>query len=937
ARSGEFVSHVPSECVLPAMDREQEEAASVPSSPTDNPVLNDITVEWIEEESNLICDLATIDATFDVCNIRQSRNQLNSDDSYLFEDFLTRNEPSKSQNSIILSCKDDIQKPKRASLFKKIDRNAMAVSLLAVFLFSFFFDAKSNPPAFEQAEVCSNAPDNFAGNYFVKDRDQAYHVHHSVHSQTYNLIFVYSHMSLRSRKWIKIINKMERMMRYDRKFGFYTCRCFETNDSCQRVFGVQAKTPAVVLYHKGRYYHYAGRLSIDHVWSWLERMMSPVEIVYDLEDYYQKFLKYDITFTAHFPFQKVGRSFRTNPLFSSYERIALERTTGTPDSLRTRFFVVLNRTLAEYLKVEEPGTILFQSLLGRYEYLGPGWKESDLASYIFHWDRAGFRVPFMYKGIHPENRYKLQSNRYFTKLTNGTTIILFSRHDGLYYPGNYDVTAFREIALEYNDCDLRPEWQWRTPKKIYHPRRYAAAMDELHSTRQQEMIEDRQVYERTKREEIIRSCCKDANNRRSMRSLCSCCHIETGWKGDKWKCDLDSCARSNSSDFFESDTCDLLEMNRDEILGECCKILRISERPGRLHPQEQVRRIAQRHQVALRGFLGLSLDDQRVSRAGIDAPRNMTLWKYGCKIDNPLRFIIVDTKRSPSLARRLGVNPRSAPRVAIVDAEEERVAFMDWQFSRSRQALRLFIASFHTGELDWSPLVNGEFPQHQRADTDASGHQIPESEGTLKMKELDYGGLIELTTKTILERDAVLFLTGGVSHAASMVLNFQMYETINFFKEKNIPVDFYSFDITRFNLPYNFKMNRFPSVYFLPADRPLDSFEFPRGLQFTSSNLVYFALASLSDSVRWKALLSGDRPNYNLIRHLRARIEETERILRRRRGLSRQSVKRLASKVRASRLFLAYLHHSNAEEEFSRVLVALQQTMSSPFSPASAT
>lgn len=36
--------------------------------------------------------------------------------------------------------------------------------------------------------------------------------------------------------------------------------------------------------------------------------MSPVEIVYDLQDYYKKYLKYDVTFTAYFPFKKASYS-----------------------------------------------------------------------------------------------------------------------------------------------------------------------------------------------------------------------------------------------------------------------------------------------------------------------------------------------------------------------------------------------------------------------------------------------------------------------------------------------------------------------------------------------------------------------------------------------------------------------------------------------------
>lgn len=51
------------------------------------------------------------------------------------------------------------------------------------------------------------------------------------------------------------------------------------------------------------------------------------------------------------------------------------------------------------VQVDEPGTVLFQSTLGRYEYLEPGYTETQLASYVFHWDRSAFRVPFMYKGM----------------------------------------------------------------------------------------------------------------------------------------------------------------------------------------------------------------------------------------------------------------------------------------------------------------------------------------------------------------------------------------------------------------------------------------------------------------------------------------------------------------------------------------------------------
>lgn len=59
----------------------------------------------------------------------------------------------------------------------------------------------------------------------------------------------------------------------------------------------------------------------------------------------------------------------------------------------------------------------------------------------------------------------------------------------------------------------------------------------------------------------VRGCCRDINSRRSIQSLCSCCHSESGWMGEEWKCDLHSCTRSsaNSSELFESETCDLLQ------------------------------------------------------------------------------------------------------------------------------------------------------------------------------------------------------------------------------------------------------------------------------------------------------------------------------------------------------------------------------------------
>lgn len=81
-----------------------------------------------------------------------------------------------------------------------------------------------------------------------------------------------------------------------------------------------------------------------------------------------------------------------------------------------------------------------------------------------------------------------------------------------------------------------------------------------------------------------------------------------------------------------------------------------------------------------------------------------------------------------------------------------------------RQSLRLFIASFHTAETEWTPLVNGEFPQHSRPDSDAEGKVMTESDELLRMKELDYEGLIDLTTKTVgIDKDHKLYDSQNLS------------------------------------------------------------------------------------------------------------------------------------------------------------------------------
>ncbi|GMT35186.1 hypothetical protein PFISCL1PPCAC_26483, partial [Pristionchus fissidentatus] len=937
-----------SECRLRAMEEQQPEVTSHKSN--ENPALDGRVVAWIEEESNLICDLASLDATFDLVGSREARNRSESrEETFLYSDYLEERETTRAETSplvLIRREKRRKEEEKLLGLFSKTEvRNVMIVTGFVIFFVAFLVDYNlSKELAADSQYRRWNDPSNHWLRTYFSDIEQWDDAREMRLDNFIDVFFVYSKSIERSSKWKNILVKMERFLRYHRpEIKFHIVRCFDEDNSCREIFGLQQKAPAVVIHNERRFHVYAGRLSIDHVFAWIERMISPIEIIFDLEDYYHKFLKYDVTFTAHFPFSKSKDGIRTNARFPGFERVARARMTGTPDSHRTRFFVVLNRTLAEYLKIENPGTVLFQSLLGRYEYLQSGYKESELGSYVHHWDRASFRVPFVYKGLHHNNRFKIQSNRYFTKIVNGTTVVLFTRHEPLYYPGTEDVNIFREISLEYSDCDLRPEWQWRVPKKIYHPRRYALEMNALNIERQQRMMDDRRKLEKTRLDESTRSCCHSLSLLRSMDDLCSSCRSspEKGCDETRWQCNLDLGflwkLNANSTNLFDSEVCEALhgEMSEERIVNACCKDVLNVDKSGRNSDIDDDRLRAWLNEDAFRAFLARSQGnkERKVSDAGLDAPRNKTLWKKGCQVDPALRFVIVDMKKSPSLARRFGLDPQGPPRVAIIDAAEERTSVMESQFNR--ETLRRFVASFYTGEMQWTAMNKGDFTQHRRDDTNAGGEVIEDGKEVMRMKELDHDGFTQLTRKTMLDRDSILFLTGGASHAASMVLHFQVYETMQFFRQRGIHIDFYSYDVTVNEVPYNFKMSRFPSVYFLPADRPLDSLDFPSGLQFTSSNLVFYALASLSYNVRWQTLLNEDKPNPTVIRHLRQRIDEMERSLRRRRMSQEEgeeSTRLITSRLRASRLLLSNLQerHSSSSEDLIRAMATLQKSPGLP-------
>ncbi|VDM41124.1 unnamed protein product [Toxocara canis] len=170
-----------------------------------------------------------------------------------------------------------------------------------------------------------------------------------------------------------------------------------------------------------------------------------------------------------------------------------------------------------------------------------------------------------------------------------------------------------------------------------------------------------------------------------------------------------------------------------------------------------------------------------------------------------------------------------------------------------RESLRRFIESFHNGSLSRHRLSEERLPPQLTASGQAH------YDGLRTENRIDATTAQRFSTDLLnasSSQDIVLLLSGGAWHGPSAAV-FYVYHTVAYyFRPFEAMIKFFLVDISKNELPWQFKVDRLPALLFFPAKRRSASSVLPRSWPLTVPSVVAFVLARCQPELRWHIALS---------------------------------------------------------------------------------
>nr|XP_012152596.1 PREDICTED: thioredoxin domain-containing protein 11 isoform X3 [Megachile rotundata] len=247
--------------------------------------------------------------------------------------------------------------------------------------------------------------------------------------------------------------------------------------------------------------------------------------------------------------------------------------------------------------------------------------------------------------------------------------------------------------------------------------------------------------------------------------------------------------------------------------------------------------------------------------------QNINLTESVCKINKTLALIAIDSLYYFYFAESFGIDilrKKDKTAVIIVDAAHESQYVMHDDFNRYN--LVQFINNYTQGFLQRTLRSNNSRRFLQKFKTKINCE--PKDTQSICIPELTTESFSSIVLDT--SKDVVVMYYSPYCAFCSAI--FYVYLTVAHYFRGMDHLLFVRVDGDNNDLPWEYNMNRFPSILFFPAKRKEDSTVYPFSLPVTISNLVNFVLANLDGDSHVEALVNicqsgaGEIPNVCIAR-----------------------------------------------------------------------
>ncbi|GFY73479.1 thioredoxin domain-containing protein 11 [Trichonephila inaurata madagascariensis] len=239
-----------------------------------------------------------------------------------------------------------------------------------------------------------------------------------------------------------------------------------------------------------------------------------------------------------------------------------------------------------------------------------------------------------------------------------------------------------------------------------------------------------------------------------------------------------------------------------------------------------------------------ALNSSEVYFPSFPDPSDTTTWLnnftgIGCLTNRTLNFIAMDVNLYHSFAENLGIDvSKSHHQTSAVIIETSKETQFVLEEPVTKKALVEFIKNYTSGSLNRFLRM----PVRKLGNCNNNGEE-------------DNVCVEEATTATFFDvilddKDVVLLYYAswcGVCHSISHI-----FLSVADYFAKVEDIKFVRINGEENDLPWEYTVEKYPTIIFFPVKRKSDSVEFPAHLQISMTNLLHFVLVHTQPKVRWK-------------------------------------------------------------------------------------
>ncbi|XP_035744274.1 thioredoxin domain-containing protein 11-like isoform X1 [Vespa mandarinia] len=651
-----------------------------------------------------------------------------------------------------------------------------------------------------------------------------------------------------------IRDEFEKVAEYYYPQIFFTAiNCWHPNSECRAQYNKIQSYPVLILYPaRDSGIQYRGIRTAPYMIRFLHAFINPIIRITNKEYVKQLLVTYDAVIVGYFNFTGVA----TSPGYKEFYKSAIRSLEKDPNR-EVAFAAVTNALSSQsnYGVIKSPSASLF---MWNETLNYPDDKEWTPEN-ILNWITNSIHQPTLW--LQPPGIKALTLAPY---LREGPVFFLFTPRNPLHYE-NYNYNLIREVGLQYYNCAnnlLVKDIITRLQHKRYTAMsRYIKKNEKCtYLVSESEMKKNEPTISVSVQQWINSSCCA-----KIFMNKCVLCKKEVLNSVDR-ELSCTSIHEKNSYVCKKIDifTIPLLENTQTEQ-EFCCNQEHISinlhenvnlksseYKISQSDENDRQSPIAIKHALlkenCKRSFAAHRYHEPVFPQDSFEKS-NISLIKSLCNINRTLSLIAIDSLHYFHFAEGLGIDvlkKKDKTAAIILDVAQESEYVMQKDFNKN--AVIEFINNYTQGFLQRTLRSDNSRCFVQKFKTKIKCDQ----KNTLKMC------IPDLTSETFLDTilDAtkdvvVLYYSPYCAFCSAISYVYLMVAHYLFAMDHLI---FVRIDGDNNDLPWEYSMDRFPSILFFPARRKEDSTVFPFSLPINIPNLLNYVLANLDGDSRVEAL-----------------------------------------------------------------------------------